>query len=66
MPKQKTHSGAAKRFKLTSSGRIKRRAANRAHILTKRSTKQKRRLRAGEHAVHQADKPKVIRLLRGN
>ena len=39
--KQKTHSGAAKRFKRTATGRIKHRRANRNHILTKQQTKRK-------------------------
>ncbi len=47
MPKMKTHRGAAKRFKKTASGRLVRSRANRQHILTKKSTKRKRRLRKG-------------------
>ena len=45
MPKVKTNRGAAKRFKATGSGKIKRRKAYTSHILTKKSTKQKRNLR---------------------
>lgn len=45
MPKMKTHRGAAKRFKLTKSGRVKYRKGNRSHILTKKSSKRKRHLR---------------------
>lgn len=45
MPKQKTHRGAAKRFKLTARGKVKRHHAMHSHILTKKSTKRKRRLR---------------------
>ena len=45
MPKQKTHRGAAKRFTLTKSGKVKFRRANRNHILTKKSPDRKRRLR---------------------
>jgi large subunit ribosomal protein L35 len=45
MPKLKTKSGAAKRFKITGKGRIKRTQANLRHILTKKSTKRKRQLR---------------------
>ena len=45
MPKQKTHKGAAKRFKLTAKGKVKRRHSMRSHILTKKSQKRKRRLR---------------------
>ena len=39
MPKLKTHSGAKKRFKMTASGKIKRNASKRRHILTKKTTK---------------------------
>ena len=46
MPKLKTHSGAAKRFKKTASGSYKYRQANRNHILTKKSTKRMRHLRS--------------------
>jgi large subunit ribosomal protein L35 len=44
MPKLKTKSGAKKRFKVTGSGKIKRKKAYLNHILTKKETKQKRRL----------------------
>ncbi|HON57930.1 MAG TPA: 50S ribosomal protein L35 [Smithella sp.] len=47
MPKLKTHSGAAKRFSLTSSGKVKRSKAFASHILTKKTTKRKRVLRKG-------------------
>ncbi len=46
MPKLKTHRGAAKRFKKTGSGKFKRAQAFTSHILTKKSTKRKRQLRA--------------------
>ena len=45
MPKQKTHSGAKKRFNLTKNGKLKRAHANKSHILNKKSTKRKRNLR---------------------
>lgn len=45
MPKMKTHRGAAKRFKKTGTGKIKRSRNNKQHILTKKSTKRKRKLR---------------------
>jgi large subunit ribosomal protein L35 len=45
MPKMKTRRGAAKRFKLTGSGKVKRNKAYASHILTKKSTKRKRKLR---------------------
>ena len=44
MPKVKTKSGAKKRFSLTGTGKIKRKHAYKSHILTKKTTKQKRRL----------------------
>lgn len=45
LPKQKTHRGAAKRFKLTAKGKVKRGHSMRSHILTKKTTKRKRKLR---------------------
>ena len=45
MPKQKTHSGAAKRFSITKSGRVKRAQAFKRHILTKKPTKRTHNLR---------------------
>ncbi len=45
MPKMKTHRGAAKRFKVTAKGKIKRSKAFTSHILTKKSAKRKRNLR---------------------
>lgn len=44
MPKVKTKSGAKKRFKLTGTGKVKRKHAFKSHILTKKSTKRKRNL----------------------
>ncbi len=44
MPKMKTNSGAKKRFKVTGTGKIKRKHAYHSHILTKKTTKQKRNL----------------------
>ena len=44
MPKAKTKSGAKKRFQVTGSGKIKRKHAYKSHILTKKGTKQKRKL----------------------
>ena len=62
MPKMKTHSGAKKRFKLTGTGKIKRKHAYKSHILTKKETKQKRNL---EHTtlVDKADVPRVKKML---
>ncbi|EKD32045.1 MAG: hypothetical protein ACD_77C00184G0003 [uncultured bacterium] len=44
MPKIKTNSGAKKRFKLTGTGKVKRKHAYKSHILTKKTIKQKRNL----------------------
>ena len=62
MPKMKSHSGAAKRFRKTGTGKIKRNKANKQHILTKMRTKRKRHLREIEF-VSPADVPKIKRLL---
>jgi len=62
MPKIKTHKGAAKRFKITGSGKILRAKAYKSHILTKKSAKRKRRLGNVEE-VSLSDKKKVRRLL---
>ena len=58
MPKMKTKSGAAKRFKALGSGGLKRTHANLRHILTKKTTKRKRQLR-GMSAVHETDVRRV-------
>ena len=50
MPKIKTHSGAKKRFKLTKNGLVKMGHTNRRHILTKKTTKRTRHLRATAYA----------------
>lgn len=62
MPKMKTNSSAKKRFKFTGSGKIKRKHAFKSHILTKKTTKQKRNL---THAglVDKADEPNIKVLL---
>jgi len=62
MPKLKTRKGAAKRFRFTKSGRIKRKKAKLRHILTSKTRKQKRRLRRGGY-VSKADRRKVARLI---
>ena len=62
MPKIKTHSAAAKRFKLTGTGKIKRHHAGAAHILTKKSKKRKKRL-ASAALVADCDYSRVRRML---
>ena len=54
MPKMKTKSGAAKRFKVRGSGSVKRAQAFKRHILTKKTTKNKRQLR-GTTSVHDSN-----------
>ncbi len=64
MPKMKTKRGAAKRFKLTSKGRVKRFRANKSHILTKKHQKRKRRLRTATLVAH-AEERRIKRMLQG-
>ena len=52
MPKLKTHKGAAKRFRLTATGKIKRGHSHARHILTKKTKKRKRRLRQAAMVSH--------------
>jgi large subunit ribosomal protein L35 len=62
MPKLKTHSGAAKRFKKTGTGKFKRGQSKMRHILTSKSTKTKRKL-GSITLVSVADSPKVARMI---
>ncbi|MCD7971200.1 MAG: 50S ribosomal protein L35 [Candidatus Azobacteroides sp.] len=62
MPKMKTNSGAKKRFALTGSGKIKRKHAFKRHILTKKTTKQKRNL-THDTLVSKADEKNVKAML---
>ncbi len=63
MPKMKTRRGAAKRFKIAGSGRIKRNKANHRHMLIRRSNKAKRKMRQAG-VLSSADK-KIVRALLG-
>ena len=65
MPKQKTHSGAKKRFKLTGTGKILRRKAMKSHYLSKKSAKRKRNF-GRYHALDQSDVRAVKRMLGGD
>jgi large subunit ribosomal protein L35 len=56
VPKQKTHKGAAKRFKVTGTGKVTRNQSGKRHILTKKSTTRKRRLRHDVNASPAATK----------
>ncbi|MFP4634759.1 MAG: 50S ribosomal protein L35 [Nitriliruptoraceae bacterium] len=62
MPKQKTHSGAKKRFRVTRNGKVMARQKNRAHLLAHKSSRRTRRL-AGEDQIAAPDAKKVKRLL---
>jgi large subunit ribosomal protein L35 len=62
MPKQKTHSGAKKRFKVTGSGKITHEQTNRRHLLEVKSSKRKRKLEA-DKVLAPADVKKVKKLL---
>ena len=66
MPKLKTHRGAAKRFRKTASGAIKRRGAYRNHILTKKSTKQTRHVRVASGTLKKCDARLASRMLHGS
>jgi large subunit ribosomal protein L35 len=62
MPKLKTHKGAAKRFRLTATGKIKRGHSHARHILTKKSNKRKRLLDI-DGLVSPADQKRVEAML---
>ena len=62
MPKMKTHRGAAKRFKKTGSGKLKRAKAFRRHILTKKAARTKMQLRKAG-IVSEGDARRIAQLL---
>ena len=62
MPKVKTKSGAKKRFKLTGTGKVKRKNAFKNHILTKKETKQKRHL-TKTSMVNKSDEKNIKRMI---
>jgi large subunit ribosomal protein L35 len=63
MPKLKTHKGAKKRFKITGSGKVRRYKAYKSHILTKKTSKRKRRLRQAGVIATNGEKKVLKRLL---
>ena len=65
MPKAKTHKSAAKRFKLTATGKVMRKKAYHSHILTKKTTKRKRQLRE-KVEVAAVDRTRIKRMLTGS
>jgi large subunit ribosomal protein L35 len=62
MPKMKTHSGAAKRFKITGTGKLRRRQINMNHILEKKPSKRTRRLKR-ETGLAAGDEARINRML---
>ena len=64
MPKMKTHRGAAKRFRLTGTGKVVRQKANRRHLLEHKPTKRTRRL-DGRTEVAANDTKRIKKLLNG-
>jgi large subunit ribosomal protein L35 len=62
MPKQKTHSGAKKRIKVTGTGKLRREKAGKRHLLERKSSKLTRRL-TGTTEVSKADTGKMKKLL---
>ena len=63
MPKMKSHRGAAKRFQVTGTGKIRRRRANMNHILAKKASKRKRRLSRPDAEVSPSDAKRIRKLL---
>ena len=63
MPKMKSHKGARKRFKITGTGKVKRMRAFKSHILTKKTSKRKRRLRQGAIITTNGETRNIKRLL---
>lgn len=63
MPKMKSHKGAKKRFKVTGTGKVRRYKAFKSHILTKKTSKRKRRLRQAGIVATTGDTKRVKRLL---
>ncbi|MDR0426741.1 MAG: 50S ribosomal protein L35 [Clostridiales bacterium] len=62
MPKMKSHSGAKKRFRVTKTGKIKRAQQNKNHILNKKASKRKMRLRQGAFMASEKE-AKTIRTM---
>ena len=62
MPKNKTHSGAKKRFRITGSGKVMREQANARHLFEHKARRRTRRL-ASDQVVSAADAPRINKLL---
>jgi large subunit ribosomal protein L35 len=63
MPKMKTHKGAKKRFSVTGSGKVRRNRAYKSHILTKKTSKRKRRLRQAALIATNGEQKRMKRLI---
>ena len=63
MPKMKSHRGARKRFSITGSGKVKRSKAHKSHILTKKTSRRKRRLRQSGLIATRGEEKNIKRLL---
>lgn len=63
MPKQKTHSGAKKRFRVTRNGKVMMKQKNRAHILEKKNSSRKRRLSGDTQLASKTQAKNIKRLL---
>jgi large subunit ribosomal protein L35 len=63
MPKMKSHRGAAKRFKTTPTGKIRRRRANANHLLDGKTSRRKRRLNRPDAKVSTNDQKRIRRML---
>lgn len=65
MPKQKTHKGTKKRFRVTATGKVKHRAAGTSHLAARMSKKRRRKLR-GTRVLADVSSTNVKRALAGN
>jgi len=65
MPKQKTHKGAKKRFRVTATGKVKHRQSGTSHLATRLSKKRRRNLR-GTTVAKEMEAKRVLRALQGN
>jgi large subunit ribosomal protein L35 len=65
MPKQKTHKGTKKRFRLTAKGKAKHRQAGTSHLLSRMSQKRKRKLR-GTTVLAKTESKRIVAALAGN
>ena len=65
MPKQKTHKGTKKRFRVTANGKVKHRSAGTSHLASRKTHKRKRLLR-GTEVVHKSETKRILLALHGN